>query len=129
MNGVYWCVIHKMYFWYFMYSDYSCQQRDKFIYENMFFLNLYNSHFAFLEKHFYCYEYRLKAGLHDEIFLSRPWNFVFERKVSKYFRKCVSKCESWNVIQFVYTIKFHSYNHDNVSFVERINIFHFSCLR
>ena len=34
----------------------------------------------------------LKAGLYDEIFLSRPWNFsfYFERKVSKYFRK-------WNV--------------------------------
>ena len=29
----------------------------------------------------------LKAGLYDEIFLSRPWNFYFKRKVSKYFRK------------------------------------------
>ena len=29
----------------------------------------------------------LKAGLYDEIFFSRPWNFYVERKVSKYFRK------------------------------------------
>ena len=29
----------------------------------------------------------LKAGLYDEIFLSRPSNFYFERKVLKYFRK------------------------------------------
>ena len=29
----------------------------------------------------------LNAGLFDEVFLSRPWNFYFERKVSKYFRK------------------------------------------
>ena len=29
----------------------------------------------------------VKAGLYDEIFLSRPWNFYFERKVSKYFKK------------------------------------------
>ena len=26
-------------------------------------------------------------GLYDEIFLSRPWNFYFKRKVLKYFRK------------------------------------------
>ena len=66
----------------------------------------------------------LKAGLYDEIFLSRPWNFYFEIKVSKYFRK---RNVSWNIIQFVHTIKFHSYDHDNVSFIERINNFHFSC--
>ena len=29
------------------YSDYSCQQRDKFIYEKMFFPILCNTHFAF----------------------------------------------------------------------------------
>ena len=36
---------------------------------------------------------------------------------------------SWNIIQFVHTIKFYSYDHDNVSFIERINNFHFSCQR
>ena len=65
-------------------------------------------------------------GLYDEIFLSRPWNFYFKRKVLKYFRK---RNVSWNIIQFVHTIKFHSYDHDNVSFIERINNFHFSCHR
>ena len=65
-------------------------------------------------------------GLYDEIFLSRPWNFYFKRKVLKYFRK---RNVSWNIIQFVHTIKFHSYDHDNVSFIERINNFHFSCQR
>ena len=32
-------------------------------------------------------KYYVWAGLYDEIFYSRPWNFYFERKVSKYFRK------------------------------------------
>ena len=36
---------------------------------------------------------------------------------------------SWNIIQFVHTIKFHSYEHDNVSFIEKVNNFHFSCHR
>ena len=31
--------IHEIYFWYFMYCDYPCQQRDKFILEKIFFLN------------------------------------------------------------------------------------------
>ena len=35
INGVYCCVIHEMYFWFFMHSDYSCQQRDKFIHEKI----------------------------------------------------------------------------------------------
>ena len=65
-------------------------------------------------------------GLYDEIFLSRPWNFYFERKVLKYFRK---RNVSWNIIQFLQTIKFHSNDHDNTSFIERINNFHFSCHR
>ena len=30
---------------------------------------------------------QLWASLYNEIFLSQPWNFYFERKVSKYFRK------------------------------------------
>ena len=63
---------------------------------------------------------------YDEIFLSRPWNFYVEIKVSKYSRK---RNVSWNIIQFVHTIKFHSYDHNNVSFIERINNFHFSCYR
>ena len=66
----------------------------------------------------------VKAGLYDEIFLSRPWNFYFERKVSKYFMKR-NVCRE--IIQFVHTIKFHSYDHDNVSLIERINNFNFSC--
>ena len=32
-------------------------------------------------------ETSLKPDLYDESFLSRPWNFYFKRKVSKYFRK------------------------------------------
>ena len=56
-------------------------------------------------------------GLYDEIFLSRPWNFYFKRKVLKYFRK---RNLSWNIIQFVHTIKFYSYDHDGISFIERI---------
>ena len=46
--------------WYLMCSDYSSQQRNKFIYEKMFFPNLYNnSHFPFFEKIFYYYECKL----------------------------------------------------------------------
>ena len=30
---------------------------------------------------------------------------------------------SWNIIQFVHTMKFYSYDHDNVSFIEKINYF------
>ena len=33
------------------------------------------------------------------------------------------------LFNFFHTIKFHSYDHDNVSFIERINNFHFSCHR
>ena len=36
---------NEIYCWYLMNSDYSPQQRDKFIYEKMFFPNLWNSHF------------------------------------------------------------------------------------
>ena len=36
---------------------------------------------------------------------------------------------SWNIIQFLHTIKFHSYDHDNTSVIERINNFRFSCHR
>ena len=32
-----------------------------------------------------------------------------------------------NIIQFVHTIKFNSNDHNNVSFIERIKNFHFSC--
>ena len=50
-----------------MYSDYSSQQRDKFIYEKKFFLNLCNlynhvynlTHPSFFEKFFY-YECKLE---------------------------------------------------------------------
>ena len=56
----------------------------------------------------------LKAGLYDEIFLSRPWNFYFERKVSKYFRKRNVCCEIlfslFTQSSFIHTIiiTFHS---------------------
>ena len=68
----------------------------------------------------------LKAGLYDETFLSRPWNFYFKRSV-EIFQE--AKCVSWNIIQFVHTIKLYSYDPDNVSFIERISNFHFSCQR
>ena len=37
------------------------------------------------------------------------------------------KCQNISVCSI--TIKFHSYDHDNVTFIERINNFHFSCHR
>ena len=63
----------------------------------------------------------LKTGLYDQIFLSRSFKSV------KIFQE--TKCASWNIIQFAHTIKFYLYGHDNVSFIERINNFHFSCHR
>ena len=81
-------------------------------------------HFQNIVKYFHI---SLKVGLYDEIFLSRPWNFYFERKMSKYFRKR-NACRE-NIIQLVQTIKFHSCDHENVSFIERLNNFHFSCHR
>ena len=53
--------------------------------------------------------------------------FLFQKKNVEIFQE--AKCVSWNIIQFVHTITFYSYNHDNVSFIERINNFHFSCQR
>ena len=56
----------------------------------------------------------LKAGLYNEIFLSRPWNFYSERKVSKYFRKQNVCCEIlfslFTQSSFIHTIiiTFHS---------------------
>ena len=60
------------------------------------------------------------------------WNFttlkfLFRKESVEIFQE--AKCALWNIIQFVHTIKFHSYDHDNVSFIERINNFHFSCHR
>ena len=51
--------------------------------------------------------------------------FLFRKKNVKIFPE--AKCVSWNIIQFVHTIKFPSYDHDSVSFEERINNFNFSC--
>ena len=48
----------------------------------------------------------LKAGLYDEIFFSRPWNFYVERKVSKYLRK-------QNVCREDYSVC----SHNQVSFI------------
>ena len=76
-------------------------------------------------KYFHEILFYLKVGLYDEIFLSRPWNFYFESV--EIFQE--AKCVSWNIIQFVHAITFHSFDHDNVSFVERINNFHLSCYR
>ena len=47
--------------------------------------------------------------------------FLFRKKSIIIFQgaKCISK----NIIQFVHKIEFHSYNHDNVSFIERIKPF------
>ena len=62
-----------------------------------------------------------KSGLKRWIF------FLFRKKSVEIFQE--AKFVAWNIIQFVHTIKFHSYDHDNVSFIERINNFHFSCHR
>ena len=57
----------------------------------------------------------IKAGLYDEIFLSRAWNFYFERKVSKWFRKrSVCREISFSLFTqstFIHTImiRFHSW--------------------
>ena len=64
--------------------------------------------------------YTIKFFFHDlEIFISK--------KSVKIFQK--AKCVSWNIIQFVHTIKFYSYDHGSVSFMERINSFRFSSHR
>ena len=74
----------------------------------------------------FCKKGVLKAGLYDKIFLSRPWIFFFERKVSKYFRNRNVCCEILiSLFTRSYTIKFHSCDHDNVSFIEKIKNFHF----
>ena len=52
--------------------------------------------------------------------------FLFWKKSVEIFQK--TKCVSWNIIQFVHTIKFHSYDHDNVSFIEKI-IHCLTCLK
>ena len=65
----------------------------------------------------FCKKGVLKAGLYDKIFLSRPWIFLFERKVSKYFRKRNLCCE------ILFSLFTRSYN--QVSFIEKIKNFHF----
>ena len=62
------------------------------------------------------------------------WNFSFtalkfllRKKIVEIFHE--AKRVSWNIIQFVHTIKFHLYDRNNVSLIERINNFHFSCHR
>ena len=50
---------------------------------------------------------------------------LFRKKSVEIFQQ--AECVSCNIIQFVHTIKFHSYDYDNVSFIERINNFHFAC--
>ena len=53
-----------------MYSDYSCQQRDKFIHEKMFFPNMYNSRFPFFLRSF---SIIMNVGL--EIFIKKHMCF------------------------------------------------------
>ena len=65
-----------------------------------------------------------KGGLKRWNFSFTILKFLFRKKSVEIFQE--AKCVSWNIIQFVHTIKFHSYDHDNVSFIERINNFHFS---
>ena len=61
----------------------------------------------------------MKFFFHDlEVFISKSIE-VFQE----------ARCVSWNITQFVHTIQFHSYDYDNVSLIERINNFHFSCHR
>ena len=63
----------------------------------------------------------MKFFFHDlEIFISKEKY----RNISG-SEMCVTKYYS----VFFHTLKFHSYDHDNISFIERINNFHFSCHR
>ena len=72
-----------------------------------------------------------KGGLTRWNFSFTTLKFLFRKKSVEIFQE--AKCVSWNIIQFVYTIMFHLHDHDNVSFIERINNFHFysfkSCLK
>ena len=67
----------------------------------------------------------LKGGLIRWNFSFTTLKFLFWKKSVEIFQE--AKCVSWNIIQFALTIKFHSYGHDNVLFIERINNLHFSC--
>ena len=114
----------------FCYMKWVEMQRHFTIRKNVFWNNLksfqWNGFIRNSLPKVFCKKEILKAGLYNEIFLSQPWNFYFKRSV-EIFQE--AKCVSWNIIQFVHTIKFHSYDHNNVSFIERINNFHFSCHR
>ena len=68
-----------------------------------------------------------KGGLIWWNFSFTTLKFLFRKKSVEIFQE--EKCVSWNTIQFVDTIKFHSCNHDNVSLIERLKNFHFSCHR
>ena len=81
-----------------------------------------NKKFKVVKEKFHRISPPLRPAYTIKFFFHNPEIFHFERKVSKYFRK-------WNVCReillFVHTIKFHSNDHDNVSFIERINNFIF----
>ena len=69
-----------------------------------------------------------KGGLIRWNFSFTTLNFLFRKKSVEIFQE--AKCGSWNIIQFVHTIKFHSYDHDNVPFIPRTDNFYFkSCLK
>ena len=103
-------------------TQYYQQKNEDFAMEWCFFIWLHPSFYNVISLNLT----PLKVGLCNEIFLSRPWNFYFKSKRSIFQE---AKCVSWNIIQFVHTIKFYSYDHDSVSFIDRINSFHFSCHR
>ena len=56
-------------------------------------------------------------------FFFHDFEILFQKKSTEIFQE--AKCVSRNIIQFFFhTLKFHSYDHDNISFIERINNFH-----
>ena len=81
---------NEIYCWYLMYSDYSSQQRNKFVYGKMFFPNLYNnSHFPFFEKIFYYYECKLPNIYKNTCaFIFLWWN---QKQPSVFYKKAVIK--------------------------------------
>ena len=73
----------------------------------------------------FCKKDVLKAGLYDKIFLSRPWIFFSKEKCQNISGSEICVAKYYSVCSHGHTIKFHSCDHDNVSFIEKIKNFHF----
>ena len=76
---------------------------------------------------FLMHNLRSKGGLIRWNFSFKTLEFLFRKESVEIFQE--AKRVSWYIIQFAHTIKFHSYDHDKVSLIKRINNYHFSCHR